>query len=231
MAVGVEVLKGIKFLRKNVKTLLNLGLSGSVVAINAKVKSEFFDCPMENHQQYGYLYLIAPCVILYFVNLLVVAKKLTPLPANCKRKAAKGNEIRRIPQCDLTQRFEGVRSTSGMADSVICPRGLLYLRYSRAWSWEAIQFEWRWKTRFGRKDRRKQKHITDRRVVSARRGGFVDLQSKSSEDQGWRWIDSNEEFPSFVLTSYYDYVTNLDHLLKPLKKIVSVQPLYQISCK
>ena len=78
MAVGVEVLKGIQFLRKNVKTLLNLGLSGSVVAINAKIKSDLFDCPVENHQLYGYVYLIAPCVILYFVNLLVVANKLNP---------------------------------------------------------------------------------------------------------------------------------------------------------
>ena len=115
--------------------------------------------------------------------------------------------------------FRGLSQHLWHADSVICPRGLLYLRYSRAWSWEAIQFEWRWKTRIDPQDRRKQKHITDRRVVSARRGGFVDLQSKSSEDQGWRWIDSNEKFPSFVLTSYYDYVTNLNHLLKPLKKL------------
>lgn len=78
MTVGIEVLKGIKFLRKNGKSLLNLGLSGSVVAINAKIKSEFFDCPVENHQLYGYLYLIAPCIILYMINLLVVANKLNP---------------------------------------------------------------------------------------------------------------------------------------------------------
>ena len=78
MSVGVEVRKGIQFLRKNVKTLSNLGLSGSVVAINAKIKSDLFDCPVENHQLYGYVYLIAPCIILHFVNLLVVANKLNP---------------------------------------------------------------------------------------------------------------------------------------------------------
>ena len=78
MSVGVEVRKGIQLLGKNVKTLLNLGLSGSVVAINAKIKSDLFDCPVENHQLYGYVYLIAPCIILYFVNLLVVANKLNP---------------------------------------------------------------------------------------------------------------------------------------------------------
>ena len=85
MAVPAGMLKAVahnptvvNFLRNNVKTLSNLGLSGGIVVINSRINSDLFDCPEKNYQLYGYMFLIVPCVILYIINLLIVADKLNP---------------------------------------------------------------------------------------------------------------------------------------------------------
>ena len=85
MAVPAGMLKAVahnptvvNFLRNNVKTLSNLGLSGGIVAVNSRINSDLFDCPEKNYQLYGYMFLIVPCVILYIINLLIVADKLNP---------------------------------------------------------------------------------------------------------------------------------------------------------
>ena len=78
MPIPADMLKVVKFLRNNVKTLSNLGLSGGIVAVNSRINSDLFDCPEKNYQLYGYMFLIVPCVILYKINLLIVADKLNP---------------------------------------------------------------------------------------------------------------------------------------------------------
>ena len=78
MGIPDEILKVLEFLGNNIKTLSNLGLSGSVVAINSRINSELFQCPENNYQLYGYMFLIVPCIILYKINLLIVADKLDP---------------------------------------------------------------------------------------------------------------------------------------------------------
>lgn len=78
-------------LTNNPATLANLVLTGITVGLNVLLESELFDCPQERSEAYGYMFLIAPCIILLFANMLVIVVDWNP----CKLlvEALSGNDI------------------------------------------------------------------------------------------------------------------------------------------
>ena len=61
-----------EFLSNNQTTLTNLVLSGITVGFNVLLNSEIFDCPVKKYENYGFLFLFVPFVILFFASILVV---------------------------------------------------------------------------------------------------------------------------------------------------------------
>ena len=71
-AILEHPVQALKFVAKNIKSFLGLGLAGIAVGVNLKINSQFFDCPGKNYQPYGYMFLFAPCVFLLFVGMIIV---------------------------------------------------------------------------------------------------------------------------------------------------------------
>ena len=75
-----KLLEPIKeFLSKNQNTLTNLVLSGITVGLNVLLNSELFDCPVEKHEIYGYLFLFAPFIVLLAANMLLIVVDWNPI--------------------------------------------------------------------------------------------------------------------------------------------------------
>ena len=68
-----QLLIVLAFVAQNTKSFFNLGLTGIAVGVNIRVNSVLFDCPGMGYKPYGYMFLFAPCVILLFVNMIVVS--------------------------------------------------------------------------------------------------------------------------------------------------------------
>lgn len=66
-------------LTDNSITLKNLLLSAVVVCLELLLSAEVFDCPMRNHTLYGTVFLLAPIVIIFVINVIVLSEvwKLT----------------------------------------------------------------------------------------------------------------------------------------------------------
>lgn len=58
----------------NPARLASIVLTGMTMGSNALLDLEIFDCPKEKNDTYGYLFLIAPCIILFFANMLVISE-------------------------------------------------------------------------------------------------------------------------------------------------------------
>ena len=66
-------------LKDNSITLKNLLLSAVVVCLELLLSFKVFDCPIKNHALYGTAFLLAPIVIIFVINVLLISEvwKLT----------------------------------------------------------------------------------------------------------------------------------------------------------
>lgn len=67
------------FMKGNKITLTNLVVTLVTVALNVLLDDDIFDCPQKDFKAYGYMFLIFPCVILLFANMMVIVTDWNPL--------------------------------------------------------------------------------------------------------------------------------------------------------
>ena len=77
------------FMTGNKITLTNLVVTLVTAALNVLLDDDIFDCPQKDFKAYGYMFLIFPCVILLFANMMVIVTDWNPL--NLLTVPLKGN--------------------------------------------------------------------------------------------------------------------------------------------
>ena len=61
-------------LKDNQITLKNLLVSGVTVGLQVLLSKEVFDCPVNHHKAYGTAFLVAPVLIVFFANLVILGE-------------------------------------------------------------------------------------------------------------------------------------------------------------
>lgn len=64
----------INLIQNNSITLRNLVIGASTYGLERLLNAEVFHCPQKNFQQYGLTFLLAPAIVLFFVNVLVIGE-------------------------------------------------------------------------------------------------------------------------------------------------------------
>lgn len=64
----------INLIQNNSITLRNLIIGASTYGLERLLNAKVFHCPQKNFQQYGLTFLLAPVIVLFFVNVLVIGE-------------------------------------------------------------------------------------------------------------------------------------------------------------
>ena len=69
-----KVHRAFSLIQSNSITLRNLVVGASTYGLERLLNAKAFNCPEENYEQYGFAFLLAPVIILFCVNLLVIGE-------------------------------------------------------------------------------------------------------------------------------------------------------------
>ncbi|CAH3019431.1 unnamed protein product, partial [Porites evermanni] len=84
-------------IQSNSITLRNLIVAVSTYGLERLLNAKAFNCPEENYKQYGYVFLFAPVVILFCLNLLVIGEIWKLSSRMCiKRYRRRGDRVARV---------------------------------------------------------------------------------------------------------------------------------------
>ena len=71
---GQKLDTAFRFIQNQNTTLRNLLVAVSTYGLERLLNAKAFNCPEKNHQQYGFVFLFVPVVILFCVNVLVLGE-------------------------------------------------------------------------------------------------------------------------------------------------------------
>ena len=91
----------------NPATLPNLVLAAVTTGFNILLDDEVFDCPKEGFKTYGYTFLLSPCVILLFVNMMVIVETWNPFKicSELKESASKKEHLFKVTLLSVARVF------------------------------------------------------------------------------------------------------------------------------
>lgn len=82
--------------QNNPITIRNLLVSAGTGGLEYLLNARAFNCPENSHQSYGYSFLIAPILILFYVNLLVIGEIWKFTSRRCVKRYKRRGDVARL---------------------------------------------------------------------------------------------------------------------------------------